>query len=117
MRLVTQERDRQILTEGFNPDLDDKLKDGDLALLGICYATPTQLYRKHLMKKGVVFSDPFPWEGTNDKRMFFSKVKGELPKPEDYNDKARIDLLIKGAACIIAEVEKQLRRQNGNNQQ
>jgi len=61
--------------------------------------------------------DPFPWTGgIGDKRYDYgtSHAMGSLPHPETYSDDEKLDMLVKGAALIVAEIDKLLRKRGNN---
>lgn len=68
--LIALERARQQREEGYTREKDAHNPDGVLSLAAIAYAAPAneQLYLHRLTKRGVAFTDPFPWDPLYDKR-------------------------------------------------
>lgn len=77
---VASERGRQITDEGWTPEHDDHHVHGELAKAGACYAL------EHRGWQG--FTHEWPWEGR------WWKLKD------------RRSNLVRGAALIIAEIER-----------
>ena len=92
--LIAQERARQIEVEGYTPENDARLADGQLAIAAACYALadlPTKVWkRKKLSKGGIAFEDGWPLNPEVDKR-----EKGD-----------RLKNLIKAGALIAAEIDR-----------
>lgn len=111
--LITAERARQMSDEGWTPEHDDEHTDGSLALAAACYATPVRIYEQNAFAGGVSYVDPWPWERLWDKRYRYGERRNNrgnvLPDPSTYNNKERIDLLVKAGALIAAEIDRILR--------
>jgi hypothetical protein len=102
---IIDERSRQIAEEGWTPEHDDEHTDGELALVGALYATPTVLWEREMSTRCCVrFCDPWPatWDSEWDKRL-------EKRNPRNTT-KARIRELEKAGALIAAEIDRLLRK-------
>ena len=86
--LVTQERLRQIYVEGWTPAHDKFHQPNDLSRAALCYIL------KNINSEIIGFDDIWPWET-------------DYFKPED-----EIRNLVKAAALIMAEIDKQLAEEN-----
>ena len=109
---ITAERQRQIDTEGWTPEHDDKHARGELAIAASCYASPEPIKAKrhfppqcncrsvgecsHLFGKSR-WVDPWPWAEKWDKRSRHSRLR---------------QLEIAGA-LIAAEIDRLLRLEKG----
>jgi len=89
--LISTERQRQILKEGYTDKHDDLFKDGELAWAAVCYAAPKERLVGVYHLGGWV--DPWPWHPKFDKRGQHNRVR---------------ELQIAGA-LIAAEIDRLLR--------
>lgn len=112
-RAVIAERRRQIDGEGWTAEHDDTHTDGSLALAAVCYVTPIKLFAEvRNLAGGPAFFDPWPlgWSQRWDKRFRYGERRTNpgnvVPDPVTYTPVERRDLLVKGAAMIIAEIER-----------
>ncbi len=116
IKLISDERARQVSDEDWTPEHDDEHTDGSLAAAAVCYAAPERLFReeRRFVNK-VTYEDPWPWEGKWDKRYRYRSCRdnsgNRLPDPGTYNAEERIDLLTKADALIAAEIDRLLRQQ------
>ena len=114
---ITDERRRQVDAEGWTPEHDDEHDSGQLALAAACYATPRNLYVKEDFADSFSFSDPWSWGNQWDNRLGYGENRyggsdegaNFRPDPRTYNDKERLDLLVKSGALIVAEIDRLLR--------
>lgn len=113
IKLITDERNRQIEVEGFDEDHDDDPfhNSGELALAAICYAAPVRIYSRFpdpLNSDNLYFADPWPedWATNWDKR---KRNKNDLLIPEKRTVKETIQDLTKAGALIAAEIDRLLR--------
>lgn len=113
IELIQKERIRQIQEEGFSLEQDDQLGYGELALAGVSYAMPVRLYQKVEFPTSIQFIDPYPWSGgIGDKRKDYAwEPFTEIPEHKHLEPNQQLDLLVKGAALIAAEIDKLLRAQ------
>ena len=90
---ITAERNRQINSEGFDPEWDDQYTDGELAFVAAAYTIPNG-------RRDYVY-----WpQGWDDKWW----------KPsEDGSVEGRIRELEKAGALILAEMERLMRKSEG----
>lgn len=106
--LIAAERQRQIDEEGYDPAHDVLHDDGALVRAAIAYAAAGIGLRVFEEKTvgladgtalGVSFTDPFPWQPRDDRRISNSY---RTLSPEER----RLDLLVKAAALIAAEIDR-----------
>ena len=92
VRMILEERQRQIEKEGWSDAHDDGHRVGELALAAVCYAAPYPIYIRPLApaSEGIRFVDPWPWAKQWDKRKKHGRLK---------------QLAIAGA-LIAAEIER-----------
>lgn len=117
--LIKEERNRQIVEEGYDTTHDDgdDHYDGELALAAICYAAPEKVYTCWHNDSGTHFIDPWPhsWDLGFDKRMDYGERRDDPDchpaDPDSYSPEERIDLLVKSGALIAAEIDR-LEREN-----
>src|SRR5512141_16977 len=93
---IAAERARQIAKEGWTPEHDDEHNEGELALVGVLYATPVTLLEKVERTDSIHFVDPWPdtWDTEWDKREERGTVGAR-----------RIRELEKAGALIAAEID------------
>jgi len=91
IELISQERERQLSQEGWSAQHDDKHPQGQLALVGACYALDFALYKE-------TARELFPWDN-----------KWWKP-PKEATISESIHELAKAGALIAAEIDK-LQRQ------
>lgn len=104
---VAAERRRQTEEEGWTIEHDDAHEDGEMALAAVCYASPKQIYVKDELANTTIFRDPWPWSDEWDKRLY----NGNVLKPNNIISRmARRKMLIKAAALIVAEIEREDRK-------
>lgn len=108
IKLIEEERERQVSEEGYSRDHDDEHTEGNLALAAACYATPIPLYKT--TPRGD-YLNPWPWSQRDDKRI--GPDDGEAPHPSEHTTEERIDLLTKAGALIAAEIDRLLRQREG----
>lgn len=119
IELVAVERQRQIVVKGYDAEHDEEHSDGALAMAGACYAANERIYVRDERVAGVMFRDPWPLGDEGDAREYDGNV---LKHPIKMKRPARIRLLVKAAAFIVAEVDRLLdlearavaRRKRGN---
>jgi len=90
---IEAERSRQVRSEGWSTEHDDRHRGGELALAAACYAAPARIFIAETVSGRAydpytVYRDAWPWAD-------------EFWKPTER----RRDL-IKAAALILAEVER-----------
>lgn len=91
-RLIAEERNRQLLDEGFDRVRDNKYVNGELAEAAACYATP-------------LHDRPFPVRVDGQPPLIWPwEKKWWKPTPEN-----RIRELQKAGALIAAEIDRLLR--------
>ena len=116
LKLIEEERQRQITVEGWTPEHDDSHNKGDLALAAACYAANdngTMFHgpRKIFDKKEspgwdeISFKDLWPWDKKWDKR-------GNGSTNVDRAISSRIRELTKAGALIVAEIERLQRKKD-----
>jgi hypothetical protein len=97
---IVAERQRQLSEEGYTASHDEMHRYDELAWAAVCYAAPKRVYVQieHIghSQKRFVFSDPWPWNFEDDKR---------VPEP---NLDDRIRQLEKAGALIAAEIDRLL---------
>ena len=112
IKLIAEERKRQVEVEGWDDEHDDEHDEGELAMAAVCYASPDLIYQLSDGSNNYLFIDPWPsnWLRKWDKRKYKNVVyiipNGELPNNE------RIRNLVKAGALIAAEIDR-LQRLNG----
>jgi hypothetical protein len=89
--LITKERLRQIIEEGYSAEHDDGHDGQELAWAAVCYAAPENVYIRGGNYLSYTFSAPYPWGMGRSARM-----------PE-------IERLTKAGALIAAEIDRLLR--------
>lgn len=89
-KLIDDERNRQVLKEGFSAEHDDQYVNNEMPDAAICY----------LIEPDQRDCSPFPWP--------FHDTWWK-PSPED-----RIRELVKAGALILAEIDRLQRKQNRN---
>lgn len=94
IELIVQERQRQLDEEGFSAEHDDRLADGQLAIMAACYAVHgipgVKVTRKKKVPGGVAFVDAWPG-----------------PAEKDTRDKHKwLDRLVIAGALILAEIDR-----------
>lgn len=107
--LIAEERQRQMVKEGWTPQHDDQHDNGEIALAAVAYASPFPVKVRAWIEKpcgcrsvGECFCsgriqrwiDAWPWDGKFDKRKKHSRVR---------------QLIIAGA-LIAAEIDRLNRR-------
>lgn len=109
--LIAAERARQIAPLGYDAAHDAVHDDEAIAWAAACYAAPDRIYRAAPCGDGIeqgrtiAYVDPFPW--SHDAR---SRVDGGPNRgPQPARGVARLRLLVKAGALIVAEIER-LRR-------
>ena len=107
-RKIVLERRRQIQKEGWSPDHDDTLTDGQLAWAAICFAAPERVFT---LDRGVTPTDPViafrdPWPINFNP--IFDKRPGYKRTPPL---KKRIRALEKAGALLAAEIDRLQRLQ------
>jgi hypothetical protein len=103
--LIAAERERQIKEEKWTPEHDASHTDGALALAAACYASPELLFIQKHRANQVIFADPWPWPGDQDKRPYSGNMV--LPNRAAGNNE-RIRQLSKAGALIAAELDRLL---------
>jgi len=100
VRLIADERQRQIEEEGFGPERDDQYTNGQLAEAAACYASTDTIYHKReTCVEGdgrlphVSFGNVWPW-------------RCAWWKPTE----SRVRALQKAGALIAAEIDRLLRQ-------
>ncbi len=107
---IAAERQRQIEVEKWTAKHDDEHNDGELALAAVCYASPQRIYVAKETTVGFTFEDPWPWDGTWDKRRY--PGSGNVVAPNfTVSRKERIRQLEKSGALIAAEIDRLLRKE------
>jgi hypothetical protein len=86
IELISDERSRQLVQEGWTAEHDDSHDDGELAIAAACYALPA--LRRYSISNRRKSPDMWPWED-------------RWWKPGD-----RIRELVKAAALIAAEIDR-----------
>lgn len=86
VRLIAEERQRQIDVEGWTPEHDDAHRYGEIAWAAVCYAAPGEVL---VLDEGGEPVDPWPWED-GDKRPTTSRLRR----------------MVKAGALIAAEIER-----------
>lgn len=113
-QLISEERQRQVLEEGFNTIHDDEHTDHELVFAAIAYAEPEQLHRVRQYPDGaVVLSDVWPatWDQRWDKRERHDLEDDQTPlQADDYPIGQRIRNLVKAGALIAAEIDRLQRK-------
>ena len=107
---IAAERARQIAKEGWTPEHDDEHVTDELAWAAVCYAAPTQVFRRTdwcdttTGRGSLNFADPWPddWSSHWDKR----------PRRRRPTRRQRIRMLEKAGALIAAEIDRLLRRRS-----
>lgn len=97
VQLISQERNRQVESEGWTPQHDSEHHPDTLAKAAACYATPKGAVRQSLLAK----LWPFAWQ-------WWKPAKN----PESEGE--RIRELIKAGALIAAEIDRRLKRAERN---
>lgn len=96
LELVLEERKRQIEVEGYSLEHDDKHDGGEIAFAAACYAThPRDIFIKEDYSESFRFERQIPFD--------------------EYHIRPDIDELecaVKGAALMLAEVERLIRLKN-----
>jgi hypothetical protein len=113
---VLWERQRQIEQEGWNAAHDDAHERRELAYAAVAYIAPERMFRQQQFAAGPAFVDPWPagWSVGWDKRMRYGERKanpGNYPAdPATYTPAERRELLVKGIALALAELDRLDRR-------
>lgn len=87
IKLIQEERTRQIIEEGWSSKHDDGHENGEMAIAASCYAMP---HDERMMGKRYAIPDQWPWD-----------VEWWKPSPSD-----RIRELVKAGALIAAEIDR-----------
>lgn len=122
--LIDAERRRQIEAEGWTPEHDDQHTCGELAAAAVCYAayaTGEPVYRRvcndHAGMVAFTFLDPWPWDEEWDKRDIYHDsdplAEDEPVKTEAEHSAHTIRCLVKAGALIAAEIDRLLRKAEG----
>ena len=102
LKMIEEERKRQIEKEGWTSEHDDKHTDQSLALAAALYASPTD--ELMIVRESGPMIDPWPWWGIND-----LSDRGK-PIPVHAWDKrkqhSRLRRLQIAGALIVAEIER-----------
>lgn len=98
LALIAQERERQIVAEGYDASHDDSHTDSEIALAAVCYAHPDPPMRWFHHPSG---------EDRGD-RGWSAEIPKEWPwRVGDYNPgDDRIRELVKAGALIAAEIDR-----------
>jgi len=105
VKMIEEERRRQVDEEGWTADHDAEHDDDSLAAAAACYAAPEKVYVERRNINGPYFVDPWPWEPRWDKRY---SDGNKLPDPATYSNERRLDMLVKAGALIAAEIDRRL---------
>ena len=105
---IADERARQIAGEGWTPWHDDEHTNGELALVGVLYATPVWLFDKLVLRQDILEETRFrdPWPPSRD-REWDKRLATRNPKVASVK---RIRELEKAGALIAAEIDRLLRK-------
>lgn len=104
--LIRRERLRQITSEGYGENHDDRHRDASIAWAAVCYAAPERVYREERFAAGPMFKDPWPWHDSDDKR----KRSANFPQHIPTDGPERVAMLVKAGALIAAEIDRLQRR-------
>lgn len=97
VRDVLAERQRQVETEGWTAEHDDRHRDRSLALTAALYATPIPLLERRELAGGTAYVDPWCWDRRWDKR-------------RKHSERRR---LVIAAALLLAEISRLDRAEAG----
>ena len=96
-----RERTRQLVSEGFDAEHDDRHDQGEIALAAIAYAAPRQVYICNSDgPTAIQFIDPWPFGQEWDKRLKDRRGPGV-----SFHQR-RIDNVTKGGALLAAEIDR-----------
>ena len=107
-RLIREERERQIGSEGFTFAHDDEHDNGQLATAAACYAAPFQLFQMNHGAEEIQFQDPWPFERRWDgRRRLANGYRADFRRvPTAITPKERIRELVKAGALLAAEIDR-----------
>ncbi len=108
--LIAVERQRRITEEGWNEEHDDAQVGGELAHAAACYAMPRELFVEYHYSAGFHFRDPWPWDAKEDMRR--PGAPGQLSYAIPTKGPERIEMLVRAAALLEAEIDR-LQRAEG----
>lgn len=100
--LIAAERQRQIETEGWTPEHDDRHDQHELAWAAACLAPPETIYRVRIdPERGVSWREPWP-------REYVPNLSRGRPgyQPWRRPECDRIRQLVKAGALIAAEIDR-----------
>lgn len=106
VQMIAEERARQIASEGYGAEHDDRHVSGEIARAAACYAIAEPLYVERRYAGQVRFVDPWPWADHYDKRKDASNYPNAIPP---VASERRLDMLVKAGALISAEIDRLLR--------
>lgn len=103
--LISEERNRQIESEGYNWEHDDSHTDGELALAGAVYAIPSdwRTVMAGLNGRSNIQRLLWPWEWESFKPKY---IKDTTTFTISQNTNQRIKELVKAGALIAAEIDR-----------
>lgn len=104
--LISEERNRQIESEGYNWEHDDSHTDGEIALAAAVYAIPFEWRNvtAGLNGRSNILRTLWPWENHTFKPGYINGNSASLPNAQSVE--GRIKELIKAGALIAAEIDR-----------
>jgi len=104
--LITNERERQKVVEGWTAEHDEQHTEGELALVAALYATPIPLYESRNLGGGISFVDPWPWFDTVEVTRYGDGLTTQVPAWDKRKKHNKLRRLVIAGALIAAEIDR-----------
>ena len=115
IELIIEERQRQIVKEGWTAEHDEQHLEGQLALVASLYATPIPLFaRVEKDGGGIEIYDPWPWHDGIECTRYGDGTTYKVNAWDKRKKHNTMRKLIIAGALIAAEIDR-LQRQSKSN--